>query len=177
MKQNGIYNGDIQRTPITGSDEEVVEPVSLEDGTNWMRVDVTDDNALITALIKAARIQLEKYLNISLIPTTVEATILCQLGNYPLPYGPVTSVVSLYNGATAITDYTLKGTLFKSLVCAYCDPLTIVYEAGYAVCPEDYKTAIKQQTLYLYDNRGDEAMMSKISPVVVAMLQGDRRVV
>lgn len=177
MKQNGIYNGDIQRTPITGSDEEVVEPVSLADGTNWARVDVTDDNALITGLIKTARIQIEKYLNISIIPTTIEATILCQLGNYALPYGPVTSVVSLYDGTTAITDYTLKGGLFKSLVCAYCDPLTIVYEAGYAVCLEDYKTAIKQQTLYLYDNRGDEAMMSKLSPIVLAKLYGDRRIV
>jgi uncharacterized phiE125 gp8 family phage protein len=180
MKINGIYNGDITRTPHAGSDEQPTEPVTVQEFKDWAKISVTDDDDLIEALLPASRLRCEQYLNMSLIPTTIEATILCQLGNYALPYGPITSITSLNEtdeDATAITDYTVLGSSFKSLSCQYCNPLRIVYEAGYDECPNNIKKAILQDALYLYDNRGDEAIANNLAPMAIAILAPIRRVV
>jgi len=72
----------------------VVEPVSLTDAKNWMRIDYTSDDSLIQSLLNASRVHLEKLTGLSfvnkLIRTNFELT-----GTQPplwmvdLPYGPL----------------------------------------------------------------------------------------
>jgi len=46
------------------------EPVTLNEAKLWAKVDITDDDTLITALITSARVQIENHINRPLINTT-----------------------------------------------------------------------------------------------------------
>lgn len=61
-----------------------VEPIALSDAVNWLRVEITDDNDLITGLITAARMDCEQEAGRSFISTTWELT----LDYLPLSAGP-----------------------------------------------------------------------------------------
>jgi len=51
-----------------------------------------------------------------------------------------------------------------------CCRMTVSYTGGYSTLPEQYKTAIMEQCLFLYENRGDIAMSEKLSPLVRTIL-------
>src|SRR6185437_6805054 len=71
------------------SAEDARKPVTLQEAKDWCRISVTDDDALITALIMAARIACEFYANLSLINRTVTSKIKNGLGDFTTPYGPL----------------------------------------------------------------------------------------
>ncbi len=182
MKYNAvlevIFSGE---TPIT-------EPVTRAEAKAWCKIEssITDDDTLIDSLIKAARIAIEGYLCISLIPRTVTAYLNNSLGDIELPYGPVNSFTSLYRTIDTLDDtvidaeyYRLRGSAFKNIYTPDYDHLRAIYTAGYATAavPEQYKTAIKQQVVYLYQNRGDiDGEAPVLSPKVIETLKPYRRV-
>ena len=158
------------------SSENATEPVTATEAKAWMKVDLTDDDTLITELIKTARKQCEGFLNISLITRTVTAYIKNSAGDLELPYGPVVSFTSLtdVNGDAITSDnYILRGGGFKYLVEPYEDYLIAVYTTGFTTLPTQYKTGILQQVAHLYDNRGD----TTISDMAKQTLSPYRRVV
>jgi hypothetical protein len=55
---------------VTRTTAPATEPVTLEDAKAWMRIDIDDDDALITSLIVAAREYAEKYLGRALVTQT-----------------------------------------------------------------------------------------------------------
>ena len=143
----GLYNG---TTNVVFSGEGS-EPVTLNDVKLWGKIDTTEDNSLITALITTARIMCEQYTNTSLVTRTIVADINNANGGFILPYGPVT------NTPTALDWQGTALTLvwdFSQIQSPY-GRMAVTYEAGFATVPEVYKTAIMQQVLYLYENRGD----------------------
>ncbi len=95
------------------------EPVSLSDVKTWARIDGTDEDALLTNLIVAARQEAEKFLRSALVNQTWELTldlacggldsslgdgmydlpITALYGDLPrvikLPYAPVSSITSV----------------------------------------------------------------------------------
>ena len=146
----------------------VTEPVLLVDAKAWLRIDLSDDDALLTALIKAARIACEKYANQSFISRTVTAKISNGLGNFYLPYGPVILVTSVKDGDTALSNY--------DVATPYVSDLTVVYTAGYSTLPEDIKVAIKAQIGFMYENRGDAEKASGLSEVSKLLLNSIRNV-
>jgi hypothetical protein len=152
------------------SDESTTEPVTLQEAKNWCRVDINDDDAIITALITAARIVCENYANLSFIERTVTAKIHNGLGNITLPFGPVvgdiTSITDIYD--TPLTDYTLQ--------TPYGTDLTVVYDAGYATLPENFKTAILCQIAWMYENRGDAGIAVGLSELSKLLLKQIREV-
>lgn len=155
------------------------EPVTLAEAKSWCKVETTEDDTLITALVKAARLTGEKYCNRTFVTTTFKgfysALELTNCEKYPFvalrraPLDTVTSVQLMVDDSLEDVDsddYFLKEKSSFSRILfsgslngddvAY--PLEIVFTAGYGAAsavPEDIKTAIKQHILYLYENRGD----------------------
>lgn len=153
------------------------EPVSLAEAKLQARVDVATDDALITALITAARELVEK--------TTWRALITQRwdfyLDAWPegdeivLPKPPLKSVVTLeYTseaGATVAVpaaDYAVdvatepgrivlkSGAAWPGGTLARLNPIHVRFECGYgaaAAVPEAYKLAIKLLVASWYENR------------------------
>ncbi len=149
------------------SSESSTEPITLAEAKAWIKVDtaITADDTLITELIKAARQQCEGFLGISLISRTVTAIINNSAGNIELPYGPLVSFTSLTDedgNAIVAADYGLRGIGFKYLYTPRYDYMTAVYTTGYTAVQENFKTAVKEQVAWLYDNRGEAKELSEI---------------
>lgn len=159
------------------------EPVSLSDAKAHLRVDFTDDDTLIQAMITAARKAIENFCHISLVPKTItlwlEAKEVPQsqfaqpfqvreaFNKFEIPYGPIASVDSVTSidsdGISIITcvlnqDYFLRGTAYKSMqISNNFTNNILVYEAGYVAgkVPDDLVLALKCELAYRYENRGD----------------------
>lgn len=164
---------------IQFSAESATEPVSLQQAKNWLKVDIDDDDALITELITSARQDCENYLCMSLIARTVTACLNIGLGEIPLPYGPINDVISVKNIATGemIESFVLKYNNFKSL--DPCTEVEAVYTAGFddGQCPKSFVYAILMQTAWQYEHRGDDLdQQTNLSPGVMRKLKPYRRV-
>ena len=169
------------------SDVSTTYPVTLEEAKNWCKIelDITEEDDLITELIKSATALCEGYINTSLMPKTVTAELNNSLGGISLPYAPVTSFTSLKDedDTTLVetTDYILQGLDFKTIKTPCYEYLKAEYVAGYAAAdlPPNFKTAILQQIVYLYENRGDidsGKAMPELSPILKLTLKPYRRV-
>lgn len=81
--------------PSTVTVAPTVEPVTLDEVKAQCRVDASDENALLTRLIKAARSHVEKYCNAQ----WAEQTLACQCDSFAdfarLPDGPLKSVQTI----------------------------------------------------------------------------------
>ena len=173
---------DVKLGQPTGS-----EPITLAQAKSQLKIDFTTDDTLLTALISAARSQIEQYTGISLVER--EVITLCKLTGdnwFELPYGPVvgTPLVSTVSigGSTpeTLTDFDIVGTDFK-LVCPGDNtieyPFLITYDTGYTNVPDGLKEAILHQVAYLYEHRGDESAIDRISPTAMLLARLYRRVV
>lgn len=164
-----------------------VEPVTLAEVKAYAKIDTgTTDDSIITDLITTAREQCEDFTGISIVNRTVTAVLNNDCGGIYLPYCPFINLLSIVDedGNTISTDdYKLSGILFPQLIYPKCK-VTVVYTAGYGLPPERIKSAILQQTFYLYENRGESAVISRsgivaeltLSPQAKATLQRFRRV-
>ena len=156
------------------SDESDIEPVTLQEAKDWCRIDVSDDDDIITELITAARIICEQYSNISFIERTVTARLKNELGGIYLPYGPVLSydnpVTFTDDEGTeqGATDYTIVGVQFKAVKEPFTE-LTVSYPAGYDVLPKNLKKALLNQIAWMYEKRGDDeaAQISEQSKLIL----------
>jgi uncharacterized phiE125 gp8 family phage protein len=100
--------------PSTVTVAPTTEPVSLDEAKKQCLVDSTDDDALLTRLIKAARSHVEKYCN----ARWAEQTLACQCDSFAdfcrLPEGPLKSVTSIgYIDATGQTQ-TLDAVVYEA---------------------------------------------------------------
>lgn len=153
----------------------ITEPVTLVEAKTFLRLTSSSSDTLIQSLITGARNTIEKYLNRSLIPRVVQIECTHD-GRFPLelPYGPVvmtsTDVFSIesvfyrYGGRQVWTDVTTDlDKLFEFTNLNNCALLgnqgqyRIKYTCE-ALTGEIFKTAIKQQVTFLYENRGDEEL-------------------
>lgn len=151
------------------SGEATTEPFDNTAAKAWLRIDISDDDTLITALIKAARIACEKYANQSFIARTVTAKIHNGLGNFTLPYGPVVSITSIKDGDTIVSNYDVSMPYGSN-------DLVVVYTAGYTTLPADIIVAIKNQVAFMYQNRGDEQKASGLSELSKLLLNSVRSI-
>lgn len=145
-----------------GGDVEVTEPVTLAEAREWAKVEVTDDDYLITALISAARGDCEKYVGISFVQRTVIAILNNSLGNIKLPYGPINNITSVKDfDGTDFSDYTVKGVMHKRLCYPITNYVEVTYTAGYFTLPQEFITAIKERFLEMFQLRGDAPPFDK----------------
>jgi len=168
------------------------EPVTVAEFKNYAKIDTGSlEDTIITDMIITAREQCEDYLGVSIINRTVTAILNNSCGGIFLPYCPFISMVSVRDSEGEIIDtdnYTLSnkgisGMLFPQLLEPWDERITLSYTAGYGIPPSRIKTAILQQTFFLYENRGEAPMIYRgveaaitMSPQALATLQRLRRV-
>lgn len=127
----------------------------------YAKIDTSEEDSLIESLIIAARRMCEQYSGINFKARTVIATINNLNGGTYLPYGPVgtiTSVTDIDNNTLDSGNYKITGSQFKQVQWPTEDYLVVTYTGGYVDCPNDLLTAVKAQTLFLYENRGDSSV-------------------
>ena len=162
-----LYNGVLSLT----FSSEGSEPVTLQEAKDWGKIDQDTDDAIIYALITASRRICEKFSGIGFIERDIVAGINNSNGGFALPYGPITS------GPTAVDVDGNALSLVYNLgqIESPTGRMVVTYSAGYSLLPEDLKTALKCQFLYLYQNRGEGT--EGISPVAKMILEPQRVVV
>jgi uncharacterized phiE125 gp8 family phage protein len=154
----------------------VSEPVTLEEAKAWLKVEVDDDDSLISALITAARISCEGYVNLSFVEREVTAILNNSLGNIRLPYGPVNNLTSVSDINESEMDYLLTGVSARRLLTPALPFVACTYTAGYLTLPQHFRAALKEQLVWLYQHRGDDNA-SDISPTAKIILNPHRPVV
>lgn len=145
-----------------------IEPVSLTDMKNWMRVRDDSDNTLISNLITSARRHIEKLTGIAL--TNQRYSVMLQTSGVnkdmwvvDLPYSlnDCIPVVKFKNG---INDYTLltKDTDYEVIggkLFLYSQGVfDVEYDCGYGQVPEDLISDIMTLVTWSYENRGKKML-------------------
>lgn len=147
------------------------EPVSLDEVKQYLRVDFTDDDTLITFLIRTAREYCEQILNASLVEKRSEY----YLNEFPaenyikIPKPPLVTVESVTikdseGIENTFNDYVVVENEFEeSKILATngwpnielypANPIKITYTAGYSTVPEPIKMAILLLITHWYENR------------------------
>ena len=147
---------------------EPTEPVTLEEAKNFCKIDVDDDDTLITSLITAARRMCEDYTNIGFINREVTAVINNGNGGSYLPYGPIGEILSITDNDGAELEADIQGVQWKQVVSPRLERMTVVYSGGYEVLPNDLKTALLNVIMWLYDNRSQGTTeMGPIAPMIL----------
>lgn len=178
------------------------QPVTLDETKDFLRQDGDGDDTLISALIRAATHQAEKYTNRFFIERTVEAKFagseFSRCERYPFlnvrraPLSSITSFKVMVNDALAdipSTSYQLKeSTSFARVLITDSItgddvpfPLVLTCVVGYGKSkdvPEDIRTAIKMIVAFLYENRGDVQPDSKGGlPLEVKSILGKYKII
>lgn len=168
----------------------LVEPLSTAEAKEHLRVDLSDEDALIDAAIIAARAHAEAFMHRKLITQTVKITRTGFQGAvFPLPVAPIQSITSIqYKSPTdgslitwdAANYQLVKSILPIAIAPAYgktwptpqadYDSVVVTVVAGYgdtaSSIPGDIIAAIKLLTGHFYENRQNELagnMVSKIT--------------
>ena len=142
----------------------VVEPVSLTDAKNWMRIDYTSDDTLIQSLINASRIHIEKLTGVAFVNKLLKSYIQTtgfepSVWMVDLPYGPVICIDSVkiktginsWETLTKNEDYeVIAGKLWLYTQGNY----EVQYQSGYSSVPEDIANDIMALVAWQYENRG-----------------------
>lgn len=180
------------------------EPITLDDAKDHLRVDGTDEDALIMAYIKAARRQCELVARRAMVTQSWELALEAwPAGCYiQLPYPPVQSVTSLtYVDSTGVAsvmssaDYVVDtyrqpgrlvlgyGKSWPSVTLRPGPSIVVRYVAGYGApkdVPETYKQALKLLVGHFYENREAVVLQTglvqgAVTPMAVdALLMTDR---
>jgi len=154
-----------------------VEPVTLTEAKAHLRVDVTDDDTLISSLITSARQYIERAIRRALITQTWRASIdeFPATGEIILPKPPLQSVTSIQytdiNDSTSTVSsstYTVDtdsepgrivlkyGQTWPSSSLAVTNPIQITFVAGYGLAadvPAHFKQVILLLVGHWYENR------------------------
>jgi hypothetical protein len=156
-----------------------MEPATLSEVKSYLRLQgfTADDDSgesefdyddnLLTDMITEARMWVEKFTGIHVVPKTLTVVLLNQAGGCSLP-GPVAGDITITDcRGDAVTDFSTVGTGFKSLVTCFHDRITVEYDAGYESAPSWVKRAILAYIAWHYENRGDEQTGSPVTAAAI----------
>lgn len=187
----------------------VDEPTPTDDITlnalkEYLRVDYTADDSVLTAMLTAAWKSCENYCSRLFQTRTVEVVFqsyentydgynVLTNQEYPLPLYPIASINSVKSrdnegNETTLTvndDYYLISPAPRAIIrlvnlattyTAALPTYIVNYEAGYATPPEPFLEAVKAMVGYMYENRGNQAisMYGAVTADVRALLHGYR---
>jgi hypothetical protein len=150
---NYSYTIDSQITEVS-----YAEPVTLAEAKLYIRVSHTSEDAMIARMISSARKIIEDAAGISIITKQVKVWFSNKGGAYQLPYGPITSAITLYDDytGTVLTDKRIIGGNYPRITFPEIDNMRAEYTVGYTHVPAALKDAILDQLNYMYENRGAE---------------------
>lgn len=135
------------------------EPVTLAEAKAWCRIDADDEDALVAALIAAARLHVESLTGRALIEQSWRLVLECPKGRVvPLPVVPAMAVTAATADEAAI-EVELQGDSVL-LPAEGFGTLSIDYTAGYgeaADVPQDLKQALLALVAFWFENRDTAA--------------------
>lgn len=143
---------------ISVTEGSITEPVTAAEAKTWLRVDYSDDDTLITGMIKSARQSIEQFTNLALVDKSVlmDVTTTCETDNIRLPYVDSIESVTIEDideeAAVDTEDYKIRGTGIKVTYGGY---FSIEYDIEASPVPEALKEAIKMEVAERYANRGE----------------------
>lgn len=146
---------DLERVSVSA------EPVTLAEAKLHLKIDHSDEDELITALITAAREFCEDYARIS-IPLQVWRLKLNSVGGvYYLPRPPVVAIQSVTVDDTEVTEgfrlISERAAYFENTIASTIPGCVVIeYQAGYENVPAVLKQAILMLIAYLYESRQGE---------------------
>lgn len=175
-----------------------LEPVSLDDARGFVRMDATDEDALLTALVAAARVHIESVTGRALFSQQWRIVLdgwPCE-GRLPLPIAPALELLALRvhaeDGTTAtlptaglLIDGDPARLLFPSdfdpgIALAERQAIEVDYRAGYGAAADDVPAPLRQAIRllvgYWFENRDVANPAAAVSPAVDALLAPYRRV-
>ncbi|MEM6397488.1 MAG: head-tail connector protein [Bacteroidota bacterium] len=141
-----------------------IEPISLAEAKNWLRVDNDADDSLIETMITSARMAAENYTNRKFITQTLKQDFQAGAVIVPLNAGPVQGDPILVIGSTDLevdVDYTFNESTYAfQLNQMTTAKLSLTYVVGYGDSADDVPAPIKQAILLtmgkFYENRSDQ---------------------
>jgi len=158
------------------------EPVTLDDAKAHLRVDTTDDDALITSLISAARARAEWHTGRAFVTQSWTLWLDGWPGIIEIPLPPLQSVASVtayalddsatvLDAATYQVDtassparLTLKPNASPPVALRRINAIAIVFTAGYGEAGSDVPAPVREAILKIvanfYVNRGDAAAVT-----------------
>ena len=143
--------------------------LSLDEAKRWLKIDTSDEDELISTLIKSAEQQAEDYLSRSISRTTISVVFRGIDIEYPqrLPLLPLRGVLMAYGdgfgNALSFEDNVGDGTImFDDDVSGY-NEVMIGYECGSNDADKDgMKVLLLQLVAMMYERRGDDIDLSLI---------------
>lgn len=168
---------------ITITSAPPIEPISLSEIKVYLKIDHTDEDSLLTDLIRSARIEIETLTRRHFIERTVAQTHDCfpsgdKLELKKAPVQSITSVayvdVSGTNQTFSADNYRLvtdrirpfirlkNGVSWPSVELSNDVAVTLTYLTGYGSAsssvPENVRRALRIAIAFAYENRGDGHM-------------------
>lgn len=165
-----------------------VEPITLNEAKNHLRVDTANDDTLITALITTARQLAERETKRAFITQTWEMYLDSATAEIEIPKSPLQSITSIKVISEAGVSSEVSNTWYVvdvsenlpgrvKLKSGYTWPshrnfasFIIEFKAGYGDAatniPEPLRQAILQLIGFLYDNRGAEEIPKGIKQLL-----------
>ncbi|MGL5784832.1 MAG: head-tail connector protein [Alphaproteobacteria bacterium] len=155
-------------------------PVSMEMAKTYLRIQHTEEDALVEHLIKTAAEWIQESTGKSLLRQKCQYTHANQ--QFFLPYGPVHQVIEVkvkgkllradqYHLDMAKGFIALELPLFKRS----STKATVTYEAGFGENPDDIPEAIRNAILtaiaYLYENRDNSEPKLSLSTAIKPWIQ------
>ena len=126
-----------------------LEPISRDEAKLFLRIDHTDENALIDMLIRSARERLEAYLNVAMIirPMRLETTAAPEVS---LPRWPVQSVDGVIANGQVIRGYRVDLRRRPATVKTVSGgTVSINFTAGYGETADAVPAPLRQAMLLL----------------------------
>jgi len=152
------------------------EPVTLADAKAYLKIDGSDEDALVTSLITASRARAEWHSGRALVTQSWCLRLDAWPGVVEIPLPPLQTVTSIatttIDGIRSVIDpalYHVDSASEPARVClptrplrlAGRDCLEIAFTAGYGdatAVPQAIRQAILEITAELYAHRGDDAV-------------------
>ena len=86
-----------------------LELLTTQEVKDYVRIDTSSDDAIISAMITQARIWCENYISKDIVAKNRTYYLSHTNGVYDLPFGPVASISEIIIDGTATTDYEILG--------------------------------------------------------------------
>lgn len=147
------YNQVLDLYDVEGSDESIPPAVTPEEVKNFCKIDVSEDDTLISMMIISCMLECEQLTNIGFYNR--EVTLVQNNGNGGafLPLGPNGTITSVKDIDDNDITYTASGTYWKQILSPASERLYIIYATGHETLPANLKLALLECIFYRYDER------------------------
>jgi hypothetical protein len=153
---------EIKISATTGS-----EIVTAADAKSYIRIDTSDDDTLLSEMIKQARIWCENYIGKDIVAKTRVYYLEYVDDRFELPFNPVSSITSITTEGSA-ASYETHGvdSNIVSLNKLAAKDVKVTYTTS-GISDSLLKQAVLQLVSTYYDNRADYIVMQGVSSVKV----------